>query len=237
MRLLSVALLFAFVLALPVQAQLGFAVLEHDFGEIVEGEKPVYTFVLTNRGDVPLTIRRVRPSCGCTTPSFTTTPIEPGGAGEIVVEYNSQGRPGTFRRSVGVVAEVGEKTVEETLYILGDVRRPSLETGVAQGNLLFDADEHDFGAVSDEQQVSHVFEVQHTGGRPVKIESVTTYPDGLHVVAPDTPIFADDLVEVRVTVPAGAAQGPFDYAIVLKTDDEAQPTKSLRLTGTMAARD
>ena len=235
MRKLLALPLLVLVLALPAQAQLGFAVTEHDFGNVEEGAKPSYTFVLTNRGAAPLTLRAVRPSCGCTTPSFTTTPIEPGGAGEIVVEYNSAGRPGPFRKSIHVTAMAGEKEIRQTLYITGDVRRPSLEKGVAQGRLLFDADEHDFGSVSGAQQVSHVFAVEHTGGRPIKIEQVKTYPDGLHVVAPDGPIFTGDRVEVRVTVPAGAAEGAFDYAVVLTTDDADQPTKSLRLTGTMAA--
>ena len=232
MKLLSLVTLLLF-LAVPAQAQLGFATLEHDFGKIQEGAKVTYTFVVTNRGANPLTIRSVRPSCGCTTPSFTADPIEPGGAGEIVVEFNSAGRPGPFRKSIGVMAEAGEKEVGETLYILGDVKRESLTAGVPQGHLLFDADAHDFGAVAADAQVSHVFKVQHTGARPIKIEEVKTYPEGLHVVTPDGPIFAEDLVDIRVTVPAGAADGDFDYAIVLKTDDEAQPTKSLRLTGAM----
>lgn len=222
-------------ISVPAQAQFGFATAEHDFGDIEEGSKVTYTFVVTNRGRDPLTLRSVRPSCGCTTPSFTAEPIEPGGAGEIVVEFNSAGRPGPFRKSIHVTAEAGEKEIAETLYITGDVQRPSLTSGVPQGHLLFDADAHDFGSVSAGEQVSHVFTVQHTGTRPVRIKEVKTYPEGLHVVAPTDPIFADDIVEVRVTVPAGTAQGRFDYAVVLTTDDDAQPTKSLRLTGTMAS--
>lgn len=232
LKLTSLLALLLFIAA-PASAQLGFATTTHDFGAIDEGETVAYTFVLTNRGGEPLTLRSVRPSCGCTTPSFTTEPIEPGGAGEIVVEFNSQGRPGPFRKSIGVTAMAGEKAVNETLYITGDVKQPGLSEGVAQGSLLFDTDAHDFGPVALDQQVSHVFKVQHTGTRPVRITEAKTYPDGLHVVFPDGPIFADDLVDVRVTVPAGAADGDFDYAIVLQTDDEDQPSKSLRLTGTM----
>lgn len=232
LSLLGLLLLFV---AAPTQAQLGFATAEHDFGDIEEGAEVTYTFVVTNRGRDPLTLRSVRPSCGCTTPSFTAEPIEPGGAGELVVAFDSAGRPGPFRKSIHVTAAAGDKQIAETLYITGDVQRPSLTSGVPQGHLLFDADAHDFGPVSADEQVSHVFTVQHTGTRPVRIKEVKTYPDGLHVVAPTDPIFADDVVEVRVTVPAGAAQGPFDYAVVLTTDDDAQPTKSLRLTGTMAS--
>lgn len=232
LKLTSFLALLLFVAA-PAFAQLGFATTTHDFGAIEEGRTVAYTFVLTNRGGEPLTLRSVRPSCGCTTPSFTTEPIEPGGAGEIVVEFDSQGRPGPFRKSIGVTAVAGEKTVNETLYITGDVQQPGLAGGVVQGHLLFDTDAHDFGPVAADQQISHVFKVQHTGDRPIRISEATTYPEGLHVAFPDGPIFADDLVDVRVTVPAGIASGDFDYAIVLKTDDADQPSKSLRLTGTM----
>ena len=232
LKLTSLLALLLFIAA-PASAQLGFATTTHDFGAIDEGETVAYTFVLTNRGEHPLTLRSVRPSCGCTTPSFTTTPIEPGGSGEIVVEFDSQGRPGPFRKTIGVTAVAGEKTVNETLTIAGDVQQPGLSDGIAQGRLLFDADAHDFGPVEADQQVSHVFKVQHTGGRPIRISEATTYPGGLHVVFPEDPVFAGDLVDVRVTVPAGAASGDFDYAVVLQTDDADQPSKSLRLTGTM----
>lgn len=232
LRFLSLVAL-TLLLAAPASAQLSFAVTTHDFGEIQEGLEPTHTFILTNEGQEPLKLRAVRPSCGCTTPSFTTDEIAPGATGEIVVAFDSQGRPGPFRKSIHVTAEAGGETAEETLYITGDVKRETLTTGAAQGNVLFDADAFDVGTVAADRQVSHVFKMQHTGQRPIRITEATSHPDGLHVVYPTTPVFAGDLVDIRVTVPAGAASGAFDYAVVLTTDDEAQPVKSLRLTGVM----
>jgi hypothetical protein len=233
MRTLTLPLL-ALLFAAPASAQLSFVGTTHDFGEVEEGAQPQHTFVLTNDGRAPLTIRAVRPSCGCTAPSFTAEPIAPGSSGEVVVVYDSNGRPGPFRRSIRVTAETAGETVDETLYIVGDVKPKALASGVAQGNLLFDRDAHDFGTVSVDRAVSHVFQMQHTGRKPIRITEVKTYPEGLEIEAPTTPLFADDLVDVRATIPVGAAAGAFDYAIVLTTDDEAQPVKSLRLTG-MAA--
>jgi hypothetical protein len=224
----------AVLLAAPASAQLSFGLTTHDFGEIQEGVEATHTFVFTNDGDQPLTLRAVRPSCGCTTPSFTTEPVAPGEQGQVVVAYDSEGRPGPFRKSIRVTAEAGDDQLDETLYITGDVQQEVLTAGAPQGNVLFDADAHDVGTVSTGQQVSHVFKMQHTGQRPIRITDATSVPEGLHIVAPTTPVFADDLVNIRVTVPAGAAEGPFDYGVVLTTDDEAQPTKSLRLTGVMA---
>ena len=209
--------LLAFLLALaaPAHAQLSFAATTHDFGEIQEGLEPAHTFILTNEGAEPLKLRAVRPSCGCTTPSFTTDEIAPGATGEIVVAFDSQGRPGPFRKSIHVVAEAGGgATVEETLYITGDVKRESLTAGVTQGNVLFDKDAFDFGRVAADRQVSHVFKMQHTGQRPIRITEVTSHPDGLHVIYPTTPVFAGDLVNIHVTIPAETAAGAWPVRAV-----------------------
>jgi hypothetical protein len=229
---LALALL-ALLFAAPASAQLAFGLTTHDFGEIEEGVEARHTFVFENEGDRPLTLRAVRPSCGCTTPSFTTEPVGPGERGQIVVAYDSEGRPGPFRRSIRVTADAGGDAVEETLYITGTVQQEALAAGVPQGNVLFDTDAHDVGTVAADREVSRVFKMQHTGRRPIRVTGVKSFPEGLHVVAPTAPVFAGDLVDIRVTVPAGAADGPFDYGVVLTTDDEAQPTKSLRLTGVM----
>lgn len=219
------------LLAAPAAAQLSFGTTTHDFGEIAEGVEVRHAFVLTNEGEAPLTLRSVRPSCGCTTPSFTTEAIAPGGTGEVVVAFDSEGRPGPFRKSIYVSADAGGEPVEQTLYITGRVEHETLTTGVPQGNVLFDADAFDFGTVAAGRPVTRVFKMQHTGQRPIRITEVRAQPEGLDVAVPTAPVFAGDLVDIRATVPAEAVAGPFDYAIVLVTDDEAQPTKSLRLTG------
>lgn len=223
----------AVLLAVPARAQLLFSTTTHDFGDLTEGAMATYTFTFTNDGSVPLKLRSVRPSCGCTAPTFTTESVAPGETGEIVIAYNSQGRPGPFRKSIEVTAEAGDATVDETLYITGDVASATISaaTGVPQGSVIFDTDAFDLGRVTSDQQRSHVFKMQHTGTKPIRITEAKSYPAGLHVVYPTTPIFAGDLVSIRVTIP-DIAEGDFDYAVVLVTDDEAQPAKSLRLTGT-----
>lgn len=226
--------LLLLLFAAPASAQLSFVNTTHDFGEIEEGVQPRHTFILTNDGSAPLTLRSVRPSCGCTTPSFTSEAIEPGSTGEIVVAFDSNGRPGPFRKSIRVTAETSGEMIDETLYITGTVKQQTLAAGVPQGSVLFDRDAFDLGTVSADRSVSHVFQMQHAGGRPIRITEAKSYPEGLDIEVPTTPVFADDLVDVRVTVPAGAAQGTFDYAIVLTTDDAQQPVKSLRLRGAMA---
>ena len=91
----------------------------HDFGKIQEGVVAEYTFTFTNSGNQPLVIEDVRPSCGCTSPSWSKEPVAPGQTGMIRVAYNSNGRPGSFYKSVSITSNVPNET--KVLYIKGEV--------------------------------------------------------------------------------------------------------------------
>lgn len=90
----------------------------HDFNTVVMGPTADATFEFTNNTDVPVTITEAKPSCGCTTPDWTKTPILPGETGWVKASYGTDGRPGYFKKSIKVAFDNGEKT---TLYISGTV--------------------------------------------------------------------------------------------------------------------
>ncbi|MDR1981026.1 MAG: DUF1573 domain-containing protein [Tannerellaceae bacterium] len=94
----------------------------YDFGEIKEaGEKVSHTFKVVNKGDAPLVITRVIPSCGCTTPEWTKEPIAPGASGEVTVTFDPKGRPlGPFVKNVSIYSN-GKKG-SFILTIRGDVK-------------------------------------------------------------------------------------------------------------------
>ena len=80
-----------------------FIAVEHDFGQVNEGEKVTHVYEVLNTGDADLLLQNVRPSCGCTTPKYDKKPIRPGKKGSIKVVFNTKGRPGKQRKSVIVV--------------------------------------------------------------------------------------------------------------------------------------
>lgn len=219
------------------QGVLAFEHLEHDFATVQEGEKPTYTFVFTNVGDRPVTLINVRPSCGCTSPSYSTEPVGPGSQGEVVVEYNSEGRPGDFTKTIDVEAE-GADPAHVTLRITGTVIPASVEQGVTQGNVTFDSDMQEYPALKADEPANHVFRMQNMGERPLRIQEARTFAEGVEVTFPDRPVFPGEVVEIAVRVAsAGAASdahGEMDVAVVLATDDAVQPAKSLRLRGRVA---
>lgn len=92
----------------------------HDFGEIQEANGSVTVdFNYTNTGKTPLVLHNVQASCGCTTPEWTRTPIQPGGSGKIKVSFNPANRPGSFSKTITVQTNAEQPV--KTLRIQGNV--------------------------------------------------------------------------------------------------------------------
>jgi hypothetical protein len=100
---LFVAIL-AFSFASAAQGVITFKNVSHDFGKIKEGDKAVHTFEFTNTGDAPIVVSNAQPSCGCTTPSWTKTPVLPGKTGSITASFDSAGKPGAQNKTVTVTS-------------------------------------------------------------------------------------------------------------------------------------
>jgi hypothetical protein len=94
---------------LPV---LQFETVEHDFGTIKEGDKVSYTYKFKNTGEAPLIIQDAKPSCGCTAPDWTKTPIPVGGEGFVKAEFDSKGKPNIQNKTITVTANTWPKTTK-----------------------------------------------------------------------------------------------------------------------------
>ena len=118
-KIFSIVCMLMISMAMMAQAQIKFDKTAHDFGKFSE-EDPIVkcTFTFTNTGDKPLVINQAVASCGCTVPTYTKTPVQPGESGTINVTYNGTGKfPGHFKKSITVRSN---GNVEMTrLYIEG----------------------------------------------------------------------------------------------------------------------
>lgn len=113
---LATALLAISALVFAQQPVITFEKTEHDFGKINEADGRVTTiFTFKNEGMAPLVLSNVRASCGCTTPTWTKTPIEPGQTGDITVTYNPNGRPGRFQKTITVTSNATVPTTKLTI--------------------------------------------------------------------------------------------------------------------------
>ncbi len=126
-RILTVALFLLFGLNAVAQsnANLVFESMEHDYGKIKEDAGLAnYNFNFKNTASVPLVISAVSASCGCTTPEWPKEPILPGKSGFIKVSYNPLNRPGSFNKTITVVANIPNGSI--VLMIKGEVMPKSL---------------------------------------------------------------------------------------------------------------
>ncbi len=94
----------------------------HDFGEIWIGPNIKHTFTLTNKGDKPLNIQRVKPSCGCTVAGNYPRKIAPGETGKFPFSINSKKLRGRFEKSITITSD-DPVTPDLRLKLRGELKR------------------------------------------------------------------------------------------------------------------
>lgn len=121
MRKISIITLLSLCIAVSAQEIQFTKGKEYNFGNIPElGGRVTTVFEYVNTGNAPLVLTSVRTSCGCTAPTWTDEPLEPGQRGMIKVTYNASGRPGRFQKTITVTSNA-ITTPTEKLYIKGEV--------------------------------------------------------------------------------------------------------------------
>jgi hypothetical protein len=97
-----------------------FEVKEHDFGTVEEGDVVEHSFKFTNTGDAPLIITDAKASCGCTIPSYPkNTPIAAGESAEMLVKFNTRGKPNQQMKQVRITAntESGNEAIRIKAFV------------------------------------------------------------------------------------------------------------------------
>ena len=91
----------------------------HDFGKIKQGDKVTYEFKFTNTGKSPLIITNATATCGCTTPEWPHTPLQPGEGGSIKVTFNSAGKSGLQDKLITITANTNP--AQSMVHLIGEV--------------------------------------------------------------------------------------------------------------------
>lgn len=93
---------------------------EFNYGSVPTGTTVTHQFRFTNTGSEPLVLTRVKPSCGCTTPTYSQEPIAPGADGFIDVAFNTTGKQGIQNKTVTVSGNF-DGNITQILRITGEV--------------------------------------------------------------------------------------------------------------------
>ena len=173
-------LLFCLVCSLAAMSQkavISFEVKTHDFGKVNEEDgKITYVFDFTNKGVTPLVVNRVQASCGCTTPTWTKEPIEPGKKGTITVTYNPSGRPGSFTKTITVYSNATDEQLVLTIH--GEViPKTNGDYPVVLGAIHSKAKVVQMNNVDKGKSQSRVIEIKNTSNSSVRptIENLPAY--------------------------------------------------------------
>lgn len=172
-NLLFIVLFLLSGAAIYAQPRLQVLTPEHDFGIFKEeAGRQTFNFIVTNTGDSALLIANVVPSCGCTTPEWTKSPIPPKGQGKITAIYDPAGRPGVFNKTLTVHSNAKPGVV--VLVIKGEVK-PKEKTvedlfSFPVGKVRFESNHLAFTSVKKNEKKIRVMQVINTSNKPVKIE-------------------------------------------------------------------
>lgn len=88
----------------------------YNFGVAHAGDTIIRQFELQNKGDKPISIQGLTPSCDCVTATFAQPSISPGGSTRIEVAYIADSIPGRKHRYVDVYYTEKEDPERLTLY-------------------------------------------------------------------------------------------------------------------------
>ena len=166
MKSLLIVPLWMLSVVLLGQGEFKFEREVYDFGNIKEGEQAKYTFKFKNVGNEPILISGVKASCGCTTPSWTKTPVLPGQEGEVTASYNSKNRPGSFHKSITITSNAA--TPSKVLRIKGYTEKDNTglytEEQLANSPKVHVIDpEFNFGKVVKGQTLTRKFTIKNVG--------------------------------------------------------------------------
>jgi len=77
--------------------------IEFNFGEVREGSPIKHDFIISNKGFSDLILRKIQPSCGCTTLQVPSNIIKPCESMPITVYFMTSGRQGEQHKTISLI--------------------------------------------------------------------------------------------------------------------------------------
>ncbi len=195
----------------------------YDFGTIKESEGIKSGFVrFVNLSDEPVVILEAKPSCGCTTSSFTEEPINRGDTATISFAFNPDGRPGKIDKSVRVRLSGGRiYRIPLRGAVLGTPE--TLEKFYPyDAGLLRLSDNRIFGGnVTKGKMPSHFLKVYNQADHPVKI-NVTSGEKALKAEVAESELEPGGITTIMVSLDSGKFEkgAELNIPISIQADDE-----------------
>jgi len=198
-----------------------------DFGKVKQGEILTHEFVFKNVGESPLSILRVRTSCGCTAALVSDKKVEPGKEGRIKITFNSGG--------------YSDKIVKEIYVASDDPNRSNLELSISaeievppQPKIEVEPYNLDLGLLLEGEDLQAKVIIRNTGELELSVDSARDKTSFFRAGKPlsfPLKLASGKSVEVQLRMPAQNRTGLIREYVLLHSNDPVRSTISLYLSG------
>lgn len=182
----------------------------YEFGNADPAVPVQHTFLIANKGDAPLAIRRVQPSCGCTTAQISQTNINPGETATLPAQVNLQGRSGAQEKHIAIESN-DPRTPTLMLTLKGNVR-PDLQV---------EPESLTVSPLRGDQPVTVAVVFTNHSAAPIKVTRVETTATNL--TASIAALEEGKAYRVSVSTVPPLQTGPVEGMVRIFTDSPARP--------------
>lgn len=202
-----------------------FPVRKHNFGTVAVAAKTEFRFPVKNESAQTIHIRKVRASCGCTTPIVESSTIAPGDTSYIRARFNTD----TFKGKRGANLTV---VIDRPVYTEVRLR----VDGYIRSDIVFHPGAVEFGAITATEGLRKTVKVMYAGRKNWTIKDVESPQSWLKTSFAETGSSRTKknyLVTVEIAEDAPA--GFFQDELIVHTNDSAMPRVPLRVSGEIAS--
>ncbi len=229
MKFLVGAIFITLLSAPPAGADSGSIVVtpaEHFFGEIDEAGLVETSFKIENRGVAALTILRIKTSCGCTASTIENNIIMPGKSEILKVSYDTDRRPGPFKKSVSIYSDDPEHPLVSVLIKGKVIGKPASMARIS--NSVFRIKNP---VVGKTYRVS--FSIKSMGTLPLLIKRVHLLDSKKNIIRiiQERPQKVDIGVSIKFDLQIVAPAKSFRFYIEVISDDRFQPVLMATIVG------
>ena len=183
-----------------------------DFGSINQGKKVQHVFTFSNKGDVPLTIKSIKPSCGCTAVSSSASVIPPGKKGHIKATFDSANFGGSIKKTISVDTN-DPHAPSQTLTLTGKVIE-MIEITPKQLSL---------GQIRVNDTRKTVITIGNNGSKPLKITALKTPIPQIVATIDKNLLNPQESASITLSITPRSGDRILSSYLVIKTDS---PVKS-----------
>jgi len=202
--------------------------LDHDFGNINEGEVVKHIYVISNNGGDVLKILDVKASCGCTAANPDKKELKPGESTDLIVSFSSKGRKGPQNKTVTVKTNDPEKPSISLTFKCNIVVNKTVENKV--GAIIYLPEtQHDFGKVTEGKKVEYTFKFQNKGTESLIIKDVKTSCGCTAAVVSNSTIKPGEVGSIKVDFDTKSRQGRNSKSITIVSNDTKEPNKVITI--------